>query len=173
MSFLTNLKTTPPNAPPPPPPSAARPALAANDPFAGMSEVKMKREYLPLGQHALKVLQCNTGFLPEAIGGRFFFGVDFEVLESSDPNVRPGSTRSWMTQLYPNGKGPFQRDVKGFLAAVSGIGASQISDNDPNIAASEANPLASQTVIADIHPGVSINPKTGTPYNETRFVSTK
>lgn len=162
-----------------PGPALARPAQAARpSPYGNLHNAKdaFTRLDSVLGTHVLEVIQCRDGYLEKHAGGDFFFAVDFKVVESTDPNLKPGSERSWMTTLgrYPE---YFERDVAGFLMGVLGCTKDQLEPAEGELtvaeqATSEINALMGRFVMAEVFadPKGKINPKTNQVFNRVQFM---
>jgi hypothetical protein len=150
---------------------AASPQQKQGGRYSGLSSVKgqAKRVYLPKGRHKLEVIMLSDGNLPKELGGAFFFGADFKVLESSNPDLVPGSERSWMVQESRKFPEYFLRDVKNFLAALTKQKPEEIEDEDPEFATSQDNPMRGFTVYAETVEQDNVNPKTGEKYLRTKF----
>ncbi len=149
-----------------------RPAPA--DVYDGIEKEKdLSRTYLDeLGSYLLEVVQLQDGIKPKGTknAGKPFFGADFKVIDSDNPNFPAESEVSWMSTQndYPE---YHLRAINNLLSAILQVDPSQINRDTVTDAVSENNPAAGRYVICRVTPdpkgGVSEN---GKPYTRKKFM---
>jgi hypothetical protein len=108
----------------------------------GDKKVKQRNDYVPEGDHVLKVLNLKTD---KAFGGYGYILSELEVVETDNPKLKVGQTVSLFIKMQ-NGT-PWMENLKAFLGAAMGYeNADDVDEADCETAMAADNPLAGTLV---------------------------
>jgi hypothetical protein len=124
--------------------------------YDGIEEVQPARKksqgetvWIAPGRYELEVVRVADGRADQG-EGRPYFVVEFDVLESNNPEIPKGETISWMT-MRGKFKQYFLQDVQNFIAAATGSSAQEVTPDVVATCTSEDQPLVGTVVSASAY----------------------
>tara|TARA_R110000824_G_scaffold55027_4_gene151611 strand:- start:1623 stop:2072 length:450 start_codon:yes stop_codon:yes gene_type:complete len=124
--------------------------------YDGIEEVRATRSrsqeetvWIGPGRYELEVVRVADGRADQG-EGRPYFVVEFDVLESTNPEIPKGETVSWMT-MRGKFKQYFLQDVQNFIAAATGSNASEVTSEVVSTCTSDEQPLVGTVVQASAY----------------------
>jgi len=133
--------------------------------FATIKEAKVSQGsvYLKPGVYKTKINACKSGKTRAGIG---FFVVELEAIESSNPDLPPGSACSWMVTLD---KEPALGNIKSFLSIATDTPEEQIDEAGVELVCSAANPLKGTLLKCS---AINIKTKAGKDFTKCNWQAT-
>ncbi len=168
-------------APTPAPPPAPRPSYGDQQPQREVSESlydgieknkDTSRTYFDEPcDLLLEVIKLSDGYKPKGTrnAGKPFFGADFKVVGSNNPNYPIGSEGSWMSTEndYPE---YHLKSINNLLSAILQVDSSQVTKATVIHARSEENPAQGAIIRMEIRPDPRAKPNPeGKPFTKKKF----
>ena len=141
--------------------------------YSGIQEVKQPRrsqeetKWIQPGKFELEVTRVADGKADQGVGSPFFV-VEFEVLESSNPEISKGDTVSWMTMRKKFEK-YFLADVSNFIAAATNSHPHEVTPEVVEECTGDSQPLVGVVLSANAYNKQSQN--TGKDFTVVNYKS--
>lgn len=120
-------------------------AITYQSPFAGIRDAvtTVSSRRLEIGQYLVKIQQLR--FFRSRKDPAHVFVADLEVVESDNPNFKPGDKVGYVTK---QGKfaNKFLANIRGFLAAAGKVQESEVDEECADMAVSDQQPFVGDTL---------------------------
>tara|TARA_R110000824_G_scaffold393652_1_gene592934 strand:- start:10546 stop:10968 length:423 start_codon:yes stop_codon:yes gene_type:complete len=133
--------------------------------FAGIEEVEVheKTPYVEAGNYIGEVVKVKSGTKAET--GQPYFVVEFEIIESDNPQFRVGEKMAWM-KMVNKYKKYFLQDTKGFVATAMECSPTEVTEEVMEYVSGEEQPLVGKRLSLRAYADEKPN---GKSYTETEF----
>jgi hypothetical protein len=136
--------------------------------FSGIGEVTVNGGgvyLLPGATYEVRIAAVKT---IAARGGWHGFVAEFEIVKSTHPDRPAGMMCSWMVKLDPAYRQTALANIKGFVAAVTGMQPGDIDEAGVEAVVAADNPLKGMRVKATVS---EISKKNGEPFTKVLWTS--